>query len=303
MVFARVCMSTRIPETSEVHLTFQFKVRASAALPRPDMPFISDGAPAPRPTGQGETSKWDVWRTVAVATRQPRDDRWQWHGIIADDKWRHSCMDVQKMVDDAVDAGDGHFRKGGDHKIKNLHFNPRDDTIGTSSLADNPFWIDEFSISADERIVQKTAYPVTGPMEVVEVTRTALSGGVEWEVTMTTLTADCAMPRVDFTLETSGMQNYASHDIIQVQEHSPPLEGNLMLSWQGEQVQVSPYASARDFQEALKTLPSLGDTKVKRTGTCQTGRYLALSDAFNLKQAFTRCSVSDLRIYPQGTGG
>ena len=241
-------------------------------------------------TGQGETSRHDVWKTVTIASRQPREDRWKWPGIIADDKWHHSCLDVQKIVDDAVDAGNRHFRKG-DHHIKELQFNPRDSTIGSSTLADNPFWIDEFSISPNERIVQKTAHPVTGPMEVVEVTRTDLSGGIEWEVTLATLTADCAMPRVDFSLETSGIQNYASQNIIQVQEHSPPLEGDMLLSWQGEQVQVSPYATAREFQERLKTLPSLGDTKVKRTGTCQTGRALPPYSCLQLemRQAYVRC--------------
>lgn len=188
--------------------------------------------------------------------------------------WHHSCLDVQKLADDAADAGDKTFRKG-DHEIKDLYLDPRNDAIGTSTLADNYFWIDEFSISPDERIVQKTAYPATGPLEVVEVARRTLNGGIEWEVTLSTATADCTMPRVDFSLETSDTQNYASHDILQVQEHSPPLEGNLMLTWQGEQVQVSPYASAREFQEGLKALPSLGDTRVKRTGTCTTGKCLS----------------------------
>jgi len=241
-----VCMAYKIPATSDVQMKVHFEVR----------------------------HRRYTFRYIAINGSPEEEKGWVWPGIVADNEWHHGCINIQQMIDAAADAGEhvayiGRFTKGQSYKIKNLEFYNRG--VGPSSFSSNPFWIDEFSVSANERRVQKMEYPETGPLQLIEVVRSGTTEAISWTITLSTATDDCQTPKVNFAMDVTSVQNHGSHSIQQVQQHSPPIEGNLVLRFKEEVVQVSPYASAAEFQEKLRELPSLGDTRVVQTGTCQAG--------------------------------
>ena len=205
-----------------------------------------------------------------------RADTWFWQGtpenpgITPDNEWHHTCMNIRHLIEGAIAAGDRHFISGYDFEILDLKFyHPK---VAKSSYADNPFWIDEFSISKSERIVKKTEYPPT-PLQLVEVHKkgTGTKEDVEWLVTMSTAAEDCRRPEADLAIDASGLQGVESADIIEVEDHSPPLAGKLILSFGEDEVGVNLYSSSADMKASLSKMPSIGEVEVTQTGTCQTG--------------------------------
>lgn len=260
-VYPYLCFAYRIPPGSEVALRLHLK------------------------TGHG--GRWaQVERYVILNTYKEefvnRYDAWAWPGtpdnpgIIVDDQWHHTCMNIRQTIETAiVSHRDKYFISGYAYQVLSLRFHHP--FVQQSTYGDNPFWIDEFSISKSERVVKKSAYPgadghVPIRLQLVDVTKISdVRDEVEWQVTVSTAADDCSRPDVDFAIDTSNLHNVESADVIEVQEHSPPLEGKLLLQFGGDQIAVPLYSSAADLEARFKEMTSIGETQVTRSGTCQTG--------------------------------
>ena len=203
-----------------------------------------------------------------------------WSGIVADGEWHYSCFNLQMAIDDLAQAGDDKFTAGDAHRVRSVKF--FNNEVARSTYGENPFWIDEFSISPTERMVTQTGYPATssGPVTVVDVVRKQDTAAVSWEVTLSTNDVGCNRIvdglALDFAIDVESVQNLDAAAVNQVEQHSEPLLGHLILGFgEGsdyETVEVDPYASVAEFQSKLDTLQAPGQTKVlARTGSCQSG--------------------------------
>jgi len=202
-----------------------------------------------------------------------------WSGIIADDTWRYGCFDLHEAFNQRADSDqDFEHKPGFDHPVGWLKFFYNDfDKVQRGTYGSNPFWIDEFSLSPTDRLVTQTQYPTIGsyPLQLISVNRRQDAGEVAWEVTLSTDVVGCHTIQdglsLDFAVDVESMENLEFAEIKQVQQHSAPLAGELVLGFEGEEVAVSPYASADELQSKLSELSTLGETKVTQVGTCQAG--------------------------------
>jgi len=230
------------------------------------------------------SSNTEHWRWIGVHsdidTEYDGGKAMLWNGIVADGAWHYSCFNLQVAIDGLAISGDDKFTAGDAHEVLNLKF--FNNEVARSTYGENPFWIDEFSISPVERMVSQTSYPdvPSGPLQVVDVVRKEDAAEVAWEMTLSTDDVGCNKVEnglaLDFALDVEGVQNFAAAEIHQVEQHSEPLAGHVILGFgEGSEyatVEVDPYASASEVQSKLGELPALGQTKVlARTGSCQAG--------------------------------
>ena len=210
------------------------------------------------------------WRYVGINSEH--EEGWPnvmiWQGIVPDDTWRYSCLNLQVAIDAEAQAGDSAFSVGDAHEVRQIKF--FNDKVSRSTYGHNPFWIDEFSISPTERVVTQTEYPATGsgPLQLINIVRRQDAAEIAWEVTLSTDNVGCSFVKdglaLDFTIEVENIQNLESAGIKQVQQHSPSLQGQIILGFGGKEVKVSTYASANELEDKLMEL-SL-ETKVTQTG-------------------------------------
>ncbi len=223
----------------------------------------------------GQVQRWIILNTYMEDFTKGYD-KWWWPGtadnpgIVADNEWHYTCTDMRQLIESALAAGDRYFVSGYGFQVLDLDFTHP--FTAPSSYADNPFWIDEFSISKAERVVKKTGYPII-PLQIVDVIKIgdAQQEVEEWVVTMSTAADDCKSPEFDLVIDASNLQEVESADIIELQEHSPPLAGNLLLGFGDDEVAVNLYSSAVDLKASLTKMSSIGEVEVTQTGTCQTG--------------------------------
>jgi hypothetical protein len=202
-----------------------------------------------------------------------------WSGIVADDTWHYGCFNLHEALNQRA-LSDSRFEhaSGPAHTVSEIKFFYNNfDNVKRGTYGSNPFWIDEFSISPTDRLVTQTQYPETGsgPLQIISVNQRQDAAEVSWEVMLSTEVAGCHTVKdglsLDFAVDVQSMQNLESVEIKQVQQHSAPLVGEMVLGFGGQTVAVSPYASADELQSKLSGLSTLGETKVTQVGTCQTG--------------------------------
>jgi hypothetical protein len=224
----------------------------------------------------GEYGSYDIYLN---SPGDPPSGWFVWSAIVADDTWHYGCFNLHEAVNQRA-FSDSEFQhaSGPAHAVNEIKFFYNNfDNVKRGTYGSNPFWIDEFSISPTDRLVTQTQYPETGsdPLQIISVNKRQDAAEVAWEVMLSTEVAGCHTVKdglsLDFAVDVQIMQNLESAEIKQVQQHSAPLAGEMVLGFGGETVAVSPYASADELQSKLSGLSTLGETKVTQVGTCQTG--------------------------------
>jgi hypothetical protein len=180
--------------------------------------------------------------------------------VIQDGQWHYTCLNVGELI-----PSDGlSFLSG-------MRFWTYDQSPSTYSR--NPFWIDEISIATVPRQVTQTAYPMLSGLvgRFISVTRIQAPGGFTWSVVLTS--SNCSAPMVQFELDVSGITvgQVAVANAVRVREHSAPIEGNIVLSFQDETIAFGPYSTAKTVLEILVAFSAVGGAEVHRAGVCQTG--------------------------------
>jgi hypothetical protein len=208
--------------------------------------------------GQTWTSSW---RTLSITN----DVVAPWAPFLIsfdiknDGHWHYTCLDVNSSLvpgDPDLVADIRFFTEG----------------VSSSTYANNPFWIDEFSISRTYRQVVKSEYPSLNGIlpRLISVSRTKMRSGFTWTVTLTS--ENCSSPAVRFDINTSGLfGDVELASDLKVQDHSSPLDGEVIISFMGEFSTFKPYSSAADLRTQLLRMSTLSDVAVHRAGVCQTG--------------------------------
>ena len=207
----------------------------------------------------GEAEYWATsWGTLAMTNLQtpwwaPEVGRFS---IVQDGQWHYTCLNVQNSA-----TG----------KTRVNYVRVWADGQAISKYAQNPFWIDEFSIAKTARNVQQTAYPQLNAIsKLVSVKKFNSSGWSSWSISITSAT--CDVPNLQFAMDTSSITGLmTSAGVTRIQEHSPPMGGFLDVSFMGQGTRFGPYSEASFVQQQMRNLSSVRGARVKRAGNCQSG--------------------------------
>ena len=233
--FPFICMAYKIPPSTQVSMQIGMALE-----------------------GQTWTSSWRTL-TMTNSLVSPWAPFLSNFDIEHDGQWHYTCLDVNS----SLTATDSHI-------VVELRFFT--EGISSSSYGKNPFWIDEFSISRSYRQVVKTEYPNLNGIvpRLISVSRAKLPNGFTWTVSLTS--ENCSSPEVRFDINTSGLVGALSFasDVV-IQDHSPPLDGEIIVSFMGSYSTFKPYSSAADLKNQLLSMSTLPDVAVRRAGVCQTG--------------------------------
>jgi hypothetical protein len=213
-----------------------------------------------------------------VSNHEWPEDVMVWSGIVPDDDWHYSCFNLQDEITDKAMSG-VYLDLVGESAYSVLGVKFHSDDVPRSTYGKNPFSIDEFSVSPTYRSVAQTSYPdVPYHLQIVQVVRTEDPAEITWELTLSADDVSCEKITdgldLDFTIDGATLQNLQSAEVYQVQRHSDSLAGYLVLRFgtdQGEQIKISPYASADEIQNSLDELFPGAMKVLVRTGSCQTG--------------------------------
>jgi hypothetical protein len=263
--FPYMCMAYRIPPTSLVSMLLLVG-RRDVGIP-------------------GVIKGDGMWKTVYISNTDhwgffPKIGSW---GVIADDTWRYTCLNVQQMLDTAADQmGETTLFRGQNHIIWDIIFHGTPTPITPSGVpvgnyGSHEFWIDEFSISKTVREVKQTAYPqIVGrvsnsPLRLVRVENQTEGDERSWLIELSS--EDCSPPTADFVLDVTALTGSLERaEVNQVQQHSERISANVTLGVGDKQVSFNPYSTAGQVQAVFAAAGAGGNrVKVVRTGVCQTG--------------------------------
>ncbi len=235
-----------------------------------------------------------------------RDDNWHpsigsW-GVVADGEWHYTCFNLWQAV---------RYSTG---PLSTMDLTTVEDIdIWTSTAlrgkyGENKLWIDEFSISAVDRRLLKSAPPLLGgrAMKVVSVQRTNhADGGTTWRASFAY--EGCLVDPVPatFALNTSGIDGPLSPSTrlttVVTQQHTSRVNAALLLSFNGTVTEVSLYASAQDVQDALR--PLIGNNTVRQTGSCISGHgWLVTFNSLHGDQPALSASIMPISTQQPATG-